>query len=488
MARSAPRARRNVRTVASYARRSKEKDTLGIALQLRHCRERADEEGWRVLEFSDDGRSGWDPRVRREGYETMLDAIRAGKSDAVLIYKADRLHRDDRERRRFEDVFEEAGLWLVALANGKRFDLKTADGKKDFREAGIAAEYYSDQLSERLSDHHAYLAGEGRDSGGPRPFGFEPDRVTVREVEAELIREAARRFVGGESLRAIAADWNGRGLVTAQGAAWRPSHVRKTISSARSAGLREHHGRVVAEATWPAIVDKRMRDLILSILDDPHRRTAHSTARKYVLTGLVFCGACERRLYSARRNDGGRHYRCDSGPNRGGCGRVSIAAGPLEEHVCERAYSAWESRILAEANRVEGKTRRRLRSRADDETPKVLAEVEALEERLASLGRLYAEGSVGEEEFVSASQRLRERLEDLRTELGRAAARRGPGHRWVLDPDFQIVPPWETDEPDVKVLEDLRSLVAEVVTRVQIAPATKRGGRFDRSRVEIIWR
>ncbi|HEX9123052.1 MAG TPA: recombinase family protein, partial [Actinomycetota bacterium] len=94
--------KRQVRTVAVYARRSEADEKKGsVPGQLRRCKEFANGEGWTTREFSDDGISGWDTRVRRDGYEQMLAAIRAGEADAVIIDKADRLTRQDEERAEF---------------------------------------------------------------------------------------------------------------------------------------------------------------------------------------------------------------------------------------------------------------------------------------------------------------------------------------------------------------------------------------------------
>src|SRR6266545_3535044 len=192
--------KRSVQTIAVYARRSRKKETLGFDVQLGRCRAVAANEGWQVFEeYLDDDRSGYGDSVR-ENYQRMLDDMAAGRFDAVLTYKADRLGRDDRERRRFEDAYTSAGLWLVATSSGGRYDLRTADGVKEFREAIIGAEHYSRQLSERMRDHHRMLAETGQDSGGMRPFGFESDRVTVRASEAAVIRDAAQRVLHGESL------------------------------------------------------------------------------------------------------------------------------------------------------------------------------------------------------------------------------------------------------------------------------------------------
>jgi site-specific DNA recombinase len=58
--------------------------------------------------------------------------------------------------------------------------------------------------------------GQGK-GGGSRPFGYDKDRVTIRESEAELIREAATRVLAGEGLRSVVKDFERRGIRTVSG-------------------------------------------------------------------------------------------------------------------------------------------------------------------------------------------------------------------------------------------------------------------------------
>jgi site-specific DNA recombinase len=463
-------ARREVRTIGVYARRSRQKETFGTKLQLDKCRERADEEGWAVREQTDDGRSGWDPNVRREGYELLLQDIRDGLVDGALIYKADRLTRDDRERRRFEDLYEEAGLWLVALANGKRFDLTTADGKKDFRDAGNASEYSSNILSERMRDHHRWLAEVGKDSGGMRPFGFEPDRTTLREPEAKLLEDAARRVIRGESLRSITTRLNAKNAKTAGGGAWRPSHLGGLLTSPRYGGFRELDGKLIP-AVWDAILDRETFDTVSALLADPTRKTAQSTARKHVLSGLVWCGACGTRIYSHNNGAGLRSYRCETGPNHDGCGKVSITGRRLDQYVCEVAYQRVQH-IIESAQEPEP-----VDTSAVDEK-------QAIENQLRDLGRLFAAKKIGPIEFAAASEELRAQLATFVT----APTPAKPRAAWsnLYKQAMNARAPWE-DGFDVADLDDWRSMLLMALERVNVYPSPRRGGRFDAARVEVVW-
>jgi len=463
--------KRSVQSVAVYARRSRKKETLGIDVQLSRCRAVAAEEGWRIAdEYVDDDRSAYGSAVR-ESYDQMMADLAAGRFDAVLVYKADRLGRDDRERRRFEDAYTSAGLWLVATSSGGRYDLRTADGVKEFREAIIGAEHYSRQLSERMRDHHRMLAETGQDSGGMRPFGFEPDRVTVRASEAAVIRDAAQRVLRGESLRSIAARLNTDGSTTSEGAVWRSTRLRRMLTAPRYGGLRVVDDGMVP-AVWPAILDRETFETVGALLHDPHRRTVESTARKHVLSGFVWCGSCGKRLYSHGGADR-RVYRCHSGPNFDGCGKVSITAAPLDEYVFLAAYP--HVRHLIEVV-DQGK-----------HEPANTEELADIDERLREAGRMFAAGEIDAVAFAEASKGLRARRSALVVDTpARAVRRRLPelataAKTWS---DLYGRAPWEGGSD----LDSYRSVLTMALDRVVVHPSKKRGRRFDKSRVSIVWR
>ncbi|MFH1329413.1 MAG: recombinase family protein, partial [Actinomycetota bacterium] len=94
------------------------------------------------------------------------------------------------------------------------------------------ASYESDIKSERIRRKHADLAAKGAVSGGgPRPFGYGPDRLHLVPDEAALIREAASRVIAGESLRSVCRDFNERGITTSTGGAWTIQTMHRMLAS-----------------------------------------------------------------------------------------------------------------------------------------------------------------------------------------------------------------------------------------------------------------
>src|SRR5688572_8968029 len=193
-----------------YARISEDRDgdALGVSRQVADCHELAAARGWDITErYVDDDISAYSGKPRPE-YRRMLADITGGQVDAVVVWHLDRLHRQPRELEQFFDICDRAGGVALATVSGD-VDLATHDGRFHARIMGAVAAKSSDDMSRRLRRKAQELARNGRPSGGgSRPFGFEPDRVTVRESEAQIIRELADRLLAGETLRALATDLN----------------------------------------------------------------------------------------------------------------------------------------------------------------------------------------------------------------------------------------------------------------------------------------
>lgn len=186
------------------------------------------------------------------------------------------------------------------------------------------------------------VAGEGRPHGGSnRPFGFEEDKVTIRESEAGVIRKIVDRFVGGESLRSIAIWLEESGVKTVRGRPWKTPTIAAVLMSGRIAGLREHHGVVVSKAVWPPIISEVEREAVLAVFARRKLPTG-AVRQRYLLTGLLRCGKCGNALYSSARPNG-RRYVCMSGPDHGGCGKLAVVAEPIETVLTEQAFQRLHS-------------------------------------------------------------------------------------------------------------------------------------------------
>src|SRR4051794_30939309 len=209
-------------TAAIYCRISDDREGagLGVARQEADCREHAERVGWTVATvYVDNDLSAYTGKPRPE-YRRMLADLRAGRVRAVLAWHTDRLHRSPRELEEFIDVCEAGGV-LVETVKAGPVDLSAPAGRAVARTLGAWARYESEHKAERIKRKTLELAQAGKiNGGGYRPYGYEQDCRTIREDEAAVIRECARRVLTGEPVRAVARDLNSRGVPTSTGKQW----------------------------------------------------------------------------------------------------------------------------------------------------------------------------------------------------------------------------------------------------------------------------
>lgn len=433
-----------------YARISSDDGTaLGVTRQEHDCRALCHSRGWDVAEVIVDNDTSAYSGKRRPGYERLLDGLRARRWEVLVVWHPDRLHRRPIELEEFIDVVETSGVQVSTVTAGE-IDLSTPDGRLLARIVGSVARKESEDKSRRLRRKHLELAEAGEfGGGGRRPFGYEPDGMVVREVEAEAIREAVAKVLSGASLRSICADWQAR-----FGGRWESRSVKRVLCSPRIAGLRQHQGEVIGPAKWPAIIDPDDLVRVRAVLTANNQR---QPARTHLLSGWLVCGLCGAKMLSRAHNASrpGRkpqripRYVCSS--DRGGCGGVGIAADPLDAYVSSLVVEHL-ARAPLPAEPVEQPS---------------LAPVEA---RLEELAEMWAAGEISRAEWSAA----RRSLEARRAELLAAPVPSFTGRDLSAD--------WAEGG-----LHERRDIIATEVERVVIAAAAPGLNRFDPSRVSIDW-
>ena len=204
-------------------------------------------------------------------------------------------------------------------------------------------------MSERMRRANRQHAEQGRPiTRGRRKYGYENDRITIREDEARVIRELAERFLAGESVVALVRWLNDSEIPTATGHhTWWPASVRNLLRSPRISGQREYNGEIIAAGQWPAIITAEQTAAIRRILDNPERRNERAPSR-YLLTRVIRCGKCSRPMISHPRK-GVPCYDCRNDGALSGCGKTSVIAEATEELVRDMVLDALDGPDLAAA-------------------------------------------------------------------------------------------------------------------------------------------
>jgi site-specific DNA recombinase len=338
-----------------YLRISRDRSRLRLAVrrQEEDCRQVAERLGWSVAGvYIDNGLSASQfARKPRDDYKRLLNDIKVGRLDAVVVWMEDRSHRQVIELAEFVNACRASGISRYA-AVGTEYDLSDPVQVTTLFTMARISEIEVERIAIRVKRKLKELADIGQYHGGPKPYGYEGPRtdehgvVTNRarigkaivDEEAAVIREAARRILNGESLRSVVMSLNRRGIPAPRGALWTRRTLKVILTHPRVAGLRQHQGTVIGEASWPAILDHSTWERVKLVLLSPDRSRARTTSRNYLLTGFIYCGKCGKRLVGMPYPNGTRAYGCDTGTTYRGCGGVRRKAESVERLICEAIF------------------------------------------------------------------------------------------------------------------------------------------------------
>ena len=125
-----------------------------------------------VAEYIDQARSGTSAS-KRSDYQDLLAAARQREFNRVRFESVDRGHRNDLERRSFEEEMRVLGIDVVYSGEPEKQAPQFRKLQRGIK--GVLAEWESDETSQRTYKRQLYRAKKGRWRGGHIPYGLQPD-------------------------------------------------------------------------------------------------------------------------------------------------------------------------------------------------------------------------------------------------------------------------------------------------------------------------
>lgn len=455
------------RRVGIYIRISKDRENeVSTAVQEKDGRAYVAMKSWDVVEvYVDQGLSASKPNVVRPAYQRLLADVDAGALDVVLIWKLDRLGRSVIELNRVAEQLRDRGVDLVSLHDS--IDTSTPGGRFMFTVLAALAQLESEQISLRVTaaNGHRALVNRRPHAGG-RTFGYAPGGEQIVDDEAALLREAADRLLAGETRSDVAKDWNARGVRTVNGKQWWPANLGRAVTSPHVAGLRTHRDTIVA-GDWPAIITPEIRDQLLAIVGDRRNGAEPRRYERGLLTGLLFCALCGRRLRRTGHRRGDR-YGCVT-DNGTGCGRIHVMCRSIETDLRTVVFDAL----------VDPAFRAAIRSgRAYQDVERLTSEVNDIQTALDEVAAEFGARRITVGEWRAAREPLAEALEAAQTELDGATTGAAPGLDDDVPDTIDGLEVWWKHAP----FDAQRALLHAALLRVDVGPPT-RPGPYDPARI-----
>ncbi|HYO36517.1 MAG TPA: recombinase family protein [Geodermatophilus sp.] len=457
-----------------YTRVSSDPNDRGRSVeeQEAECRRWVEREGWELIEpvYCDNDRSASRYATKaRPDWQRLTDDLVRGRIDVLVAWEISRTTRDRLVWAALVETCIERDVKLCI--DGRLHDVTDPDDAFALDMASSLAVRESGVTRKRVLRAVRANADKGRPHGkllyGYRRVYDDKTGELVEQVPdpvtSEIVREAARRVLSGETPYAVAQDYNRREIPPPRGGTrgWDLTQVKRLCVNPGYAGKRVHQGKVVGDAAWPPLVSEADHLALVAKLGDPARRTQRDSAIKHLLSGIAVCGVCGGRM-RVQKNRGFLAYLCVDGFH------VSRREDDVDEYVTEVTLQRLERPDLADL----------MAGEPDPET--VAAQAKAAELR-ARLDAFYVEAAAGGLSPAALSAIEARLLPEIEAAEKRALPRfTSPLVAQVAG--SEVRERWERLPITAK-----REIISTLMT-VRIMPSTRGRRTFDPDSVAIEWK
>ncbi len=277
-------------------------------------------EGWVGLPdaYNDGGFSGGS--MERPALRRLLESVRNGSVDVVVVYKVDRLTRSLSDFAKLTELFDQHGTSFVSVT--QQFNTSTSMGRLTLNVLLSFAQFEREVAGERIRDKIALSKRRGMWMGGLPPLGYDgkEGKLIVNAVEAETVRLIFRRYLEAGSVAELKHRLDQDGIVskrrvfadgkTAGGVPISRGAIYQILRNRLYRGEIAHRGEV-HQGNHQPIIDEELWDMVQARLTDQSQRARGSKAKPGsgpLLSGRVFDGD-GKRMTPTYAIKGGRQYR-----------------------------------------------------------------------------------------------------------------------------------------------------------------------------------
>ena len=435
-----------------------------------------------VAEKVDDGYSG--VLYDRPAFMEMMELIKQGKANCVIVKDLSRLGREYIETGRYlRRVFPAYGVRFIAIN-----DFDTLNEKADELSVSIKNimnEEYSRDISVKTRSALDIKRRNGDFVGAFTVYGYlktgeSHKSLVIDPFAANVVRDIFRKRMEGYSATNIAAELNERGILSplaykrSQGlpyakggyadredCKWSATTVIRILQDEIYTGtmvqgkqktphfkLKELETKppeewVRVEGTHEAIIDKADFDLVQKLrrLDT---RTAPHLEKVHLFSGVLVCGCCGSRMTRKTNHYKGKEYHyyyCPSG-KKGGCQSSSmIKESDLIECVQASLKNHIDSIVTLNSFITSVSQERINRELVQEYTQYIQANERQLEQVESFKRKLYeslVNGLISKEEFLqykqdynARSEKIKASIESLNEKMNDVLENRSDRNRWI---------------------------------------------------------
>lgn len=346
--------------------------------------------------YSDEGRSG--KNTKRKAYQEMMDDMREGKFDKIIVTKLDRISRSLID---LEELIQDLQKHNCSFETAsEKIDLDSSIGVMFVRLLGIFAQFERERITERINDAFEEMVAQGKPISGTQPFGYknEDGKVVVIEEEKDILIDIFNTYEKNHSQRStylyITEKYN-----LEKGFNW----IYKTLRNPIYTGKYRNN-----ENYTTPIITKEQFDHVQEILKS--KNIKRNSNGPYIFTGLLIDTNCGGKLcgnkFSLRNGTcEGIHYRCNKNRREKSC----ISNSVINEKFIEKyLLDNLEKEISLYFDTIELNYKKRVEKKSD---PK--KKIKALKDELDRTTNAYTKGRITEENYDLEYERIENEIKML---------------------------------------------------------------------------
>jgi site-specific DNA recombinase len=327
--------------VAVYARVSTEdqRERQSIETQIEYAKHYCQREGCFIADlYFDDGVSGTIPFDNRQAGRRLLVDAREGKFKTLLVYKIDRIGRDNLVTH--EAVYKLTKLGINIKSMTEVSDRSNPQGRFIFNLFANLAEWEKELIRERTIDGKYRKARSGKFQGGGIPCGYIVNKEKLLQINetsipgfnlspSEVVRQIFN-WIGKEGMStiAVAERLNALGIPSPKSSGrekgsvsgkWNCDRIRNIVINTVYMGnyvygkskSRHDNTREKVSIPVPPIVEEELWLKAQETLKRNRKFAKRNSKHQYLLRGLIKCNFCGHSYVGqARIVENQHYYRC----------------------------------------------------------------------------------------------------------------------------------------------------------------------------------
>lgn len=433
---------------AIYARYSTDNQSpMSIEDQIDLCQAFAAREQLTVCVIHYDRARSGGSMIGRDGLDQVMRAAEAGTIDCVVVESLDRLSRDIADLATIYKKLKFLNIPIRGVHEGK-IDTVTVGLR------GLVGQLFREDTAKKTRRGQAGRVRKGFSAGG-LAYGYatvlgKPGELAIDEGKAAIVRRIHEEYAKGSTARDIAHRLNLDHIPGPRGGKWNASTINGSASRENGILLNPiYSGKLVwgrlrmvvdpktgkrisrngdaddrmeIDAPHLAIVPTELLERVATVRKERvHQQPHEYRKRRYLLTGLLRCGACGSGMVRTGKDKSGRvRTHCSGHRERGDCPSPStFYIDVIERTVIDalrdemrhpRVISEYVKEYHAEWTRLTAGAREQ-KTRDEGRLKEIDAQMGRLVDAIASGGALAAAVSAKAEELAAERRKTVARLE-----------------------------------------------------------------------------